>query len=386
MKILKLILGMLLGAAIGFGCVMLIEWLIESGNEPSPEKADKPIDWLLMATSIGLSFLFLFLSAIIHTALHEAGHLVAGLMTGYKFLSYRLFKWMIVKEGETLHWKKFSISGTLGQCIMIPPCYSENVPYFWYNAGGVLVNIVIMGVSILVLRTFDLGMVGMVAWIMLAFVGFFMAVMNGFPYSFNGMSNDGRNILLLYRKPERRRAFAISLLGAAELSKGTRLRDMPSEWFADIPLKDPKDTFALTDRMMYMSLQEDLGNYETARIIAEEIDSFDKGIPQLFKMEMGGEHVMLELLTTNRPEVIEKLWTKQQEAYIKQMSKFSATKLAILYAYELLYKSDAESAKVYREQLEQKQDSFANPGETKTALELCEAIDAKHNALPMPFS
>lgn len=374
MKILKLILGMLMGAAVGFGVVMLIVWLVESGKEPSPEKVEEAMDWGKIALSIGLSFVFLFLSIIVHTALHEAGHLIAGLVTGYTFLSYRLFRWMIVREGGKTYFKKFNITGTMGQCIMIPPTYSEDVPYFWFNAGGVIVNIMISAISIIVLRNFDLGMVGMSAWIMLAFVGIFMAAMNGFPYAFNGVSNDGRNILQLYGSPERRKSFAISLLGAAEQSRGTRLRDMPSEWFKNEPVKDPADNFAVSDRLMYMSLQEDLGNYEGARLIAEEIESFGDSIPQLFRMELGGEHVMLELLTTKRPEVIKTLWTKQLEAYTKNASRFSASKLVFLYAYELLFKNDEEAAQSYRSQLMQKKDSFANPGETKTALELCNVI------------
>lgn len=376
MKALKMILSLLLGAAIGFGSIMLIVWLIDMGKKPTSEKSEKTIDWLLMFGSIGLSILFLFVSAIVHTILHEAGHLVAGLATGYKFLSYRAFKWMIVRENDRLKLKKYNVSGTLGQCIMIPPTTTESISYFWYNAGGIIVNIVLVTISIIILRTFNLGMVGMSAWMMMAFVGLFMTLTNGIPYAFNGANNDGCNILMLKKKPARRKSFATMLLVAAELSQGTRMKDMPRDWFINNPITDVKDLFQLSDRMMYMSLQEDLGNYDEARIIAEEISAFGDKTPSLFRMETEGEHTMLELMTTNRQEVVESLWTKQLEAYTKNSSKYSPIKLSVLYAYELLYNADVSASLTYLEKLRNNKEKFANPGETLLALELCEKIHA----------
>ncbi|MFR1327763.1 MAG: hypothetical protein ACLSCE_16590 [Bacteroides cellulosilyticus] len=46
------------------------------------------------------------------------------------------------KEGGKFRFKRFSISGTGGQCLLSPPDKPyEQMPYFWYNAGGVLMNL-----------------------------------------------------------------------------------------------------------------------------------------------------------------------------------------------------------------------------------------------------
>lgn len=85
-----------------------------------------------------------------------------------------------------------------------------------------------------------------------------------------------------------------------------------------------------------MMLHEDLGNLDKAREKAEEIMAFGKKMPQIFALEIGSERVMLELMTTNRKEVIEQLWTKQMQTYTKASSKYSPMKLAVLCAVEMI--------------------------------------------------
>ena len=57
----------------------------------------------------------------------------------------------------------------------------------------------------------------------------------------------------------------------------------------------------------------------------------------LFALETVGEHIIAELLTQNRQDVVEKLWTKQAAKYTTSNSKYSPSKLAALYAIELLH-------------------------------------------------
>lgn len=85
MKILKTIFGFMTGIIIALASVMMIIWLIETGTENPAEPveaAEKEIDWILLAISIALSMLFCGVGIVIHTILHEAGHLLFGLATG----------------------------------------------------------------------------------------------------------------------------------------------------------------------------------------------------------------------------------------------------------------------------------------------------------------
>ena len=51
----------------------------------------------------------------------------------------------------------------------------SRVPFFWYNAGGVIVNLLLLALSIVALLYCDLGMVGETFFMMLAFTGAFIA-------------------------------------------------------------------------------------------------------------------------------------------------------------------------------------------------------------------
>ncbi|MGN0061684.1 MAG: hypothetical protein ACI382_04930, partial [Alloprevotella sp.] len=141
LKALKILLQMLVGAAVGFGGVKLIFLLAGSDDAAPASSADEGIDWWLLTLSIVISILSLAVCLVLHTILHEVGHLLFGLLTKYRFSSFRVFCWMVVKEAGGLRLRRYNIAGTMGQCIMLPPSASEATPYFWYNAGGILVNL-----------------------------------------------------------------------------------------------------------------------------------------------------------------------------------------------------------------------------------------------------
>ena len=73
------------------------------------------------------NFLLLVLAAVIsfvlHIIIHEAGHLVFGLLTGYKFVSFRVFNVLIDKEeNDKIRLRTVQgVDGTGGQCLMSPP-------------------------------------------------------------------------------------------------------------------------------------------------------------------------------------------------------------------------------------------------------------------------
>lgn len=370
-KILKMLSGMLVGAVAGYGGVMLVMWLVDGGI-PSAKSHSEGVDYGLMAMSIGFVLLWLFVTAFIHLVLHEAGHLVTGLLTGYRFLSFRVFKFTLVKTDEGLRWKRFHIQGTGGQCILELPedQDAEKAPWFWYNAGGVLMNLLLAGLSILVLRSFEQNLAAFSFFVMMAFVGILVAFMNGVPMIVGGVSNDGHNLWTLWRHPEERRFFVRSLQAAGQLSRGRRMSEMPATWFEDIPVNEQSHYLEISNRILYMALLEDKQRYDEARQVAEELMALGKKLPQLYKLEVSGEQVMLELLTTQRHDIVDELWDKQLARYTEANSKYSPIKCAVLYAYELLHKRDTEKADTYKQQFETHRDDYTMPGETKTASNL----------------
>lgn len=370
---MKSLLGFIVGCAIGIGAVILIQWLAD-GGKPVVEKASEGTDYGLLALCILLAFISLVVTTIIHLIMHEAGHLVMGLLTGYRFLSFRVFKYTLAKTDDGLQWKRFHISGTGGQCLMeLPEDQDVNTaPWFWYNAGGVLMNLLLVVISILIIKFMPLGIVAFSFFIMLAFVGIVMALFNGVPMVAGGVGNDGYNILSLWKHPELRRYFVRTLQMAGQQSRGRRLKEMPEEWLEDKPVNEDSKMLEIGNRMNYMSLLEDQGQLGKALDVAEEIMSLGKKLPQIYQMEVGGERVMLQLLTSKNKEKIEEQWTKQLERYTVMNSKYSPIKCAVLYTYELLYNHDGEKAEPYHLSLLLHQHDYTMPGEARTAISLVE--------------
>ena len=152
---------------------------------------------------------------------------------------------------------------------------------------------------------------------------------------------------------------------------------MPQKWFEDIPLNEDSDLFEMLNRTIYMTLLEDTGRYEEARMVSEELVSMGNRLPMLYHMEVGCERVMLELLTSNRKSVVDQIWTEKLEKYTLANCKFSPMKLAVLHTYALLYDHDIEKANEYKRQLEERQHDFVMPGEVLTAMAMIDAGKAK---------
>lgn len=368
-KTLKLIGSLAIGAIIGLILAFLLILVID-GREGLSNAMNKDVNASKIAISIACTFASLIITAILQFALHEVGHLLFGLASGYKFSSIRIYKYALVKDDSGFHIKTFNIQGTGGQCIMTLPEDTDpsKVPFFWYNAGGVIVNVLLFTISIVVLSCCDLGMVAESFFIMLAFTGAFIALINGVPLSFNGLCNDGRNILLLMRNKRSRRFFLRMMQAASELSRGKRLRNMPREWFEDIPVDSPKDYFLLANRINYAALLEDLGRFDEARRVYEEISSFGKDLPGMIKLEIGADHILMELLTTARRDIVDKIYDKSLQAYINSSYKFSPIKAVALYALALHHDNDPMRAKQLLDELESHRNDYLMPGEYLTAV------------------
>ena len=125
--IIHMVISMIFGAFLG-------GYIAGKFLKPSDSSENQPdflVGFIILLISIyALSFLFIII--------HEAGHLVMGLLTGYKYLSFRVGSIVLQKTEQGMKFKKYSIAGTGGQCLMIPPDMEnpEDVPYFWYNFGN----------------------------------------------------------------------------------------------------------------------------------------------------------------------------------------------------------------------------------------------------------
>ena len=375
-KILRFVISLIVGAAIGFGLAHIGIWLVDGGGNESGGGVSGDIDVKVFAMIVVTMLFCTILAYVVNTALHEAGHLTGGFVSGYRFLSYRVFSLTLTRGDDgRLRFRRYSLAGTAGQCLMLPPDGDgASLPFVCYHAGGVAMNVVVIVVSVATLRLTHPGFIGLSLGLMMIFAGLFMAILNGLPLKMGGFPNDGRNLLDLSRNPEMRRNVVNQMRVVGAFSQGKRLVEMPHEWLQRINALDIKNMHQLASQINYIGLLEDEGRFEEARLEAEAVMANDKKLPQLIRMELGGELLFLELATLRRSEVIERLWAPTLQKYVRRTSRYSAGKQATLFAVDLVVDKDRESALDRLQTVRQHLGSYVFPGEARVAITMMENL------------
>ncbi len=329
---------------------------------------DTGLELMIMGGFILLGVFFLFL----HIIIHEGGHLVMGLATGWKYLSFRVGSLVLVKCDGKFQWKKTTVAGTGGQCLMIPPdCEPENCPFFLYLLGGGLANIITAGI------TFVIGLfTGGTAQIVLnlfAVMGFGLGVSNLFPAKMAGTMNDGYQIFIELPKNNEAKKYMCCLLTAnAVLTENESTKALPENVRSIILGLDGEnctDT-SMTNLLFFKNtiLQEE-GRYKEACEIFRKIADSPDAL-QLFKNEAKCELMYYEIMDECRAEEIDALYDKKQEEYIKATLLYPSRR-RLMYAYHLIYKNDkAKADEEYKALLKA---AKTHPSKSESAIELKEA-------------
>ena len=373
---LKLILSTLFGACIGFGAVMLcITFFTETTlSEFFGNMGNVQLSRLLL--SCILSLVCLILAVFVQIILHEGGHLIFGLATGYRFVSFRVGSRTLIKEGGKFRFKRFSISGTGGQCLLSPPDKPyEQMPYFWYNAGGVLMNLLTGIIALILWISYPELPLPLHLFLLFSFIcGFFLALMNGIPLKMSGITNDAYNLILMHRDLNTRKYLALQLAVNAEVQKGMRLKDMPDEWFPNDEVTDYKNIMQVAVKLLYISRYVDRKEFKTAQVLFSEIEQHKEEIVGLYVKEIECELLFLELIDERRQEEVERLYTDRTKRYIQRYKTMMSSKQRLLCALALYWENRPERAKEIYEKVVRKRDKYLLQGEVNSDLDIMETI------------
>ncbi len=273
--------------------------------------------------SIVIYLICIYVVIFIHIIIHEAGHLVFGLFSGYRFSSFRIFSFMWLNENGKIRLKKQSIAGTGGQCIMVPPDMVDGkFPTVLYNLGGVILNVI---TSVVFLGLFFLCTdVPTLAMVMLWFfvVGMIIAVMNGVPMCLKTINNDGYNALSLSKDHKAMEAFWIQLKIVGETAKGLRLKEMPAEWFKVPSDEAMKNSMIAARGVFACNRLMDEGRFGEADALMAHMLEIDSGMAGLYRSLMTCDRISLELMGENRRDVVKNMLSKEQKNFMKAMKKF----------------------------------------------------------------
>lgn len=335
----------------GSGVLLGILWGLLTAILEENEIVNPPdIFWSVMAIAI---------SMFLHIIFHELGHLEAGLISGYEFSSFRIGNRIWIKENGKIKWKKYSVPGTGGQCLMIPPKNKGyDYPIILYNLGGILTNIIVsvIGVFLMILlRSSEM--------LIFSLMGFYLAIMNGVPMKIQGLPNDGMNAKCLKKEPLAMQAFDCQLRSNALLIEGKRLKDMPEEWF-EIP-EDSDLNDVNTGIMIYMQIAKilDRCDFTSAKEkIQWALDNVE-GMLGLYKNELKCELIFCYIVLGEYEEA-EKLYEYEMKKYIATTRTWLSRK-RLMYAYYLLVEKDEEKAQKELKLFDKIKKTSPNTGEIK---------------------
>ena len=318
-----------------------------------------------------LAYLAMFLQIVIH----ESGHLVFGLMTGYQFSSFRIFSWMWLKENGRIRFRRLSVAGTGGQCLMIPPDLKDGrMPVLLYNFGGSIMNLAASAIFWALSLLFPDVSYLSVFLRLLVLVGIGFAVMNGLPVHMGAVDNDGCNALSMVRSREATRAFWVQMKMNEQLSKGIRIKDMPEEWF-EVPGDDAlENSMIATTGVFVCNRLMDEHRFMEADALMNHLLSVETGIPDLYRSLMICDRIYIEAITQNREDVLHEMLTKDLKKVMKAMKDYPSV-LRTEYALALNADHDIEKAKKIREQFYRISGTYPYPVEIEGEAELMDIAE-----------
>lgn len=362
-------IGMAFMMLIGAICGFIMVWYIDNSS------ADTPLYQEILSLA-GL-FFGMYVALFFHMIVHEAGHLVFGLMTGYKFCSFRIASFMWLKENGKLKMKRLTLAGTGGQCLMTPPDMKDGkIPLVLYNLGGSFINIIIGALFLVGYLIFsDIPFFSPILLIFAA-VGFMIAMMNGIPMRMGTVDNDGYNAFALSKNKEAVEAFWVQLKVAEQSSKGVRLKDMPAEWFAVPTDGAMKNSMVATRCVFTCNRLMDEEKFEEADALMAHLLEIESGIVGLHHDLLMCDRIYVELIGQNRTEVIASMMTKEQKKFMKAMKRFPSV-LRTQYALAVLEEKNVLKAETIKGDFDKAAKSYPYPHEIESERELMRIVDQK---------
>lgn len=360
----------ILGVILGLAMISFLEWQLPDGISSGQK--------LLRLCGV---LVFLYLSFMIHIVLHEAGHLIFGLMCGYRFSSFRIGSHMLMKQenGKLVH-RKIKIAGTGGQCLMIPPeMVDGRFPVVLYNLGGSIVNLMVTALLIPVFYLMDKSSLSALFVFLLIAMGAITGLSNGIPLRTKEINNDGYNAVSLGKSREALRGFWIQMKVNELLTKEIRTRDMPEKWF-EVPSDDAMKNAMVAPIGVYAASRlMDQHRFDEAERLINHLLEIESGIVGLHRNLMICDLIYLELIGQNRSDRVQALYSKELKKFIKSMGTFPSV-LRMQYAWYLLGEDDPDAAARIGTTFERVAATYPYPNDIITERELIQIADERFSA------
>lgn len=294
-----------------------------------------------------LLMIAIYAALLLQIVIHEAGHLVFGLLSGYQFSSFRIASLMVMKVDGKWKLRKFSLPGTGGQCLMSPPDLVDGkMPVVLYNLGGCIMNMIAAGIFAVIAYFAQGNDIIFIFSVCMVVIGLATAVTNGIPLMVGPVSNDGGNALSLGKNPKAMQAFWLQLKISELQTKGVRLKDMPAEWFSVPADEDMDNVVVAATAVFYANWLMDQMRLEEAAEYIDTLLAKETAVLGVYKSLLICDRIYCELVVKKNTSEAIYLHNKEYEKFAKQMKKFPSV-LRTEYVYALIAEKDENKAIEY---------------------------------------
>lgn len=343
-QIIMLLLFMFIGAICG---ILMVRYSFSSMKE---DFSGMELLYLYIQLII-----YMYLAICLQIVMHEFGHFVFGLLTGYRFTSFRIGSFMWMKQDGKIHFFIMSVAGTGGQCLMAPPdMVNRKMPYALYNLGGSIMNML----TALLFTAFyflcrEIPYIS-IFFLIISIIGVTFALINGIPMQMGVVNNDGYNAMSLGKSMAAIHSFWVQMKTNEMLAKGVRVKDMPEEWFSMPEDTDLMNGITATMAVFYANRLMDSHCFAEVSALIDTLISKETAIVGFYKEMLVCDRIYCALISgsdTEITEIIEKLYTKAHKQFIKQMHN-NLSVIRTKYALALLYEKDRHKAELMQKQFE----------------------------------
>lgn len=332
------------------------------------EKGAKILDF----AGIMLVFVvLLFPVVVLSVTAHEFGHFLFGRLSGYEFVSFRVLNWVLLRDDGRWRVKRFSIPGTLGQCLMVPPEKPiSDIPSTAYFLGGVAMNLLLATVAALVWWCMPAeSAVGkwLLVPLLLLFiiVNTFMLLTNGIPMSVGGIANDGKDALSMHNNAKEKRAFVLLLRMNAAIQSGKQLKELPEEWLADVDMTSADGLLTRNVALYKLAAMYDLFQFREALTLMEVLHQSQK-YTGILQYELECEMVFLYLVLGQKEQAIALWENKELQQYAENMKSCSTAKWRLMWALAKYEECDEDKAQQMFTHIQSHATEFLMAGEVKS--------------------
>ncbi|MDX8044464.1 hypothetical protein SH601_00560 [Gracilibacillus sp. S3-1-1] len=239
-------------------------------------------------TTLFLIIGVIILSYILHIIIHEFGHFIFGKMTGFTFISFRIFSIVWVKMDKKLVVKKIHVPGTLGQCLMMPPVDYQGIrPFKCYLLGGGLLNLIISGIAFSISFLSNFHSVYLYCFIV---IGVFLATVNLIPMSIN----DGMLLKKAWNNQTIQTQLYSQLTFHALTTTGTRYHEIDEELIKIPEQLDYQNIWDIGAMLIHYNRAIETNDFNRAK---EMIDNLYKNIDRhnFFYIEIAKEWAFCQM-------------------------------------------------------------------------------------------